>query len=238
MKPLSNLKERLLALPSIRVGHEHEARYAAFLKKSAPAKVEIATASVAILHAGSVFPPTAYAEARKAIKNSIGIAKRLREKLADNPAVVVEPNIESSFTRLFENAATGLGSCRAAWEAQLQSKIQAWETIADVIAKLKEGGGAKTMKVQGERLRRAIHLLRAAKANLPLCETDASSVKGNLEELKDSVSKLGLESDFGKFLQASASPDGADMNLLQSEEVSKLIEKHGLQQMFRVRLSS
>jgi hypothetical protein len=110
--------------------------------------------------------------------------------------------------------------------------------MANVVTKLNEGAGAKTMKVQGERLRKAISSLSAAKTRLPQTENEVSSVNDDLEQLKDSISKLGLETDFGKFLQASVSPEGAAIGMLQSEEVSKQIEELGLKRMFRVRLSS
>ena len=230
MKTLENLRHRLLALPGIREGRQHEARYAAFLEKVAPAKDKLARASSAADHASTIFPSTGYSQARRSIKTSSSIASRLRQKLDIEPGEVSEDNIEKSFIRLFENADSALKTCQTTWEADLQAKIKDWEIIADAVA--------KHVTMEGARLQRAIGLLRAAKSSLPQTAKAAQDVQGHLDNLKNSVSKLGLETAFGQFLQAAASPFGADLSAAQVDEVSKMITKYHLEKVFRVRLPS
>ena len=119
-----------------------------------------------------------------------------------------------------------LKSCQTAWEAQLQAKIKDWQTIAEVVAKLGEGEEAKLMKVQARRLKTAIDsLLEGWSQNQAAADQkqDVSKVQFDLKDLNDSVSKLGLDTPFGKFLQDAASPLGADLDAAQTAEVSKQI---------------
>lgn len=238
MKTLANLKGRLEALNGIREGRRHEAHYAEFLKKSTAAKENLEKASDAATHAPPVLPASGYNDARKTVKSSSNIASRLRGKLDAEPGAIVDANTEDSFTRLFENAASALKSCQSAWETQIQVKIKDWQTIAEVVSKLGEGEEAKSMKAQAKKLRTAIDSLDAAKTNLPKTEQDASKIRSDLKDLNDSVSKLGLDTPFGKFLQDAASPLGADLDAAQAVEVSKQITELKLAKVFRVRLSS
>lgn len=230
MKTLANLKSRLEALPAIREGRQHEARYSAFLTNTIAAVEKLEKASKASTHAAPVLPAAGYISASKTIRSVGKSASKLRDKLDAEPSSVAGSSIEESFTRLFENATLALKSCQSAWESELQAKIKDWEAIQDVVAKLipKEGG----------RLKRAIISLQTAKANLPTTEEDAARASIALEDLKDSISKLDLEGPFGDFLRSSASPEGADLNLLLNDEVLNVLTKHHLQKVFRVRVSS
>jgi hypothetical protein len=230
MQTLDNLKLRLEALPGLREGRQHEARYAAFLKKTLPAKTDLEDASLAAIFANVILPADGYGDARKTVRTSVSIASRLKDKLDAEPGAVGEPSIDKSFTRLFENADSALKTCKTTWAESLQSKIKDWETIADVVAKL--------VPSEGARLQRAIASLRGAKASLPTTEKVSEEVQGHLQNLKDALSNLGLETAFGKFLQAAASPLGADLNATEAEEVTAMIKKHKLEKVFRIRLVS
>jgi hypothetical protein len=230
VKTFANLKSRLEALPSIREGRQHDARYAAFLANAISATEKLQKALNASTHAAPVLPALGYDEALKTIRSVSKRASRLRDKLNIEPAAVAESSTEESFTRLFEDATLALKSCQSAWETELQAKIKDWEAIQDVVAKL--------MPAQGGRLKKAIWALQTAKNDLPLTKEAAAETRSHLDDLKDSIANLDLQGPFGEFLRAAASPDGADLNLLLNEEVSKVIAKHQLQKVFRVRLSS
>jgi hypothetical protein len=73
---------------------------------------------------------------------------------------------------------------------------------------------------------------------LPQAKQNSSKVQADLKDLGDSVSKLGLDTPFGKFLQEAASPLGADLTAAQADEVSTMIKKYSLAKIFRIRLSS
>jgi hypothetical protein len=238
MKTLNDLKTRLNALPDIRAGRTHEGLYAAFLKKSTAAAVNLQKAERGASHAYKILPAVGYSGATKAIKSASGIASRLRTKLTDNPGDIVETSVDTSFTRLFENASSALRTCQTTWETQLQSKIKDWQAIAEVVSKLGEGEDAKALKVQARKLKDSIDSLVESKKNLPQSEKDVSKAKKDLDELTNSVSQLGLDTPFGKFLQDAASPRGAELSAFQDEAVSKQITELKLDKVFRVRLSS
>ena len=238
MKTLADLKARLEALPAIRDGRQHEGLYAGLLKKCTTAAEKLASAEKGVVHAAPILPSTNYSEASRAIRSACGIALRLRKRLTAEPGDVGDLKIEDSFIRLFNNADSALKSCVTAWETQIQAKIKDWQTIAEVVAKLAEKQDTKSMKQQTEKLNVAIKSLGAAKTNLPQTDQDASKAQSDLNDLNDSVSKLGLDTPFGKFLQDAASPLGADLDTAHALEVSKQIAEHKLAKLFRVRLSS
>lgn len=238
MKTLANLKTRLEALPRVREARQHEAHFAEFSKKCESAGDRLRRAADASVHAPAVLPASGYGAALTTIRSTKRMATRLKEKLSAEPAAIVEKNTEASFIRLFDNAATALKSCQAAWENELEARIKNWQAIAEVVAKLGAGNEAKSMKAQAKKLRTAIDSLDAAKSNLPQTERDASKIQSDLKDLNDSVSKLGLDTPFGKFLQDAASPLGADLDAAQAVEVSKQIAELKLAKVFRVRLSS
>ena len=229
MKTFASLKSRLEALPAIREGRQHEANYAGFLAKGVPAAEKLVTALNASAHAASVLPSADYHEASKKIRSAGRSASGLRKKLEAEPAAVAASGTEKSFILLFENAADALKISQSAWETELQNKVKDWEAIQDVVAKL--------IPAQGGRLRKAIRALQTAKDALPQTKEAAAQVKVDLEELRDSVAKLDLQGPFGEFLRATASPEGADLHLL-NDDVAKVIASHQLQKVFRVRVSS
>ena len=238
MKTLIDLKTRLEALPAIREGRKHEALYAEFLKKSTLAVDKLLRAERGTRHAAPILPAPGYSEVSKTIKKASGIASRLRAKLTINPGEVVDNSTEDSFTRLFENANLALKTCHITWESQLEGKLKDWQAIAEVVSKLGEEDGAKAIKVQAKKLKTSIDSLVKTKENLPQVEQDASKAQSDLKDLSTSVSQLGLDTPFGKFLQDAASPRGADLSASQVEEVAKQIAALKLEKVFRVRLSS
>ena len=94
------------------------------------------------------------------------------------------------------------------------------------------------MKPQTDKLKAAIKSLDTIKTKLPQNEQDASKVQSDLKDLNDSVSKLRLNTPFGKFLQDAASPLGASLDAAQMSEISEKIAELDLAKVFRVRLSS
>jgi hypothetical protein len=238
MKTLNDLKNRLNALPAIREGRKHEGLYGAFLKNSIAAAEKLQKAERGAYHASVILPAPGYSGAAKTIKSASSIASRLRTKLTESPGDIVEANIESSFTRLFDNASSALKTCQTTWETQLQSKIKDWQAIAEVVSKLGEGEDAKALKAQAQKLKASIDSLDESKKSLPQAEKDVSKAKKNLEELTNSVSQLGLDTPFGKFLQDAASPRGAELSAFQDGAVSKQITELKLDKVFRIRLSS
>ncbi len=238
MKTFNNLKTRLEALPSIREGRNHVELYAQFLEDSKTASENLLKSQRGASFADGILPAPGYGGVFRMIRTASGIALRLRRKLAESPGAIVEKNTEESFNRLFENASSSLQTCQTTWGNQLQAKIRDWQAIAEVVSKLADGENAKAMKVQARKLKTSIDSLVESKKNLPQLEQEAFKAQNDLKELSDSVSQLGLNTPFGKFLQEAASPRGADLSASQDEAISKQISDLKLDKVFRVRLSS
>jgi hypothetical protein len=238
MKTLADLKERLEALPARQRSRDHEGRFVEYLAKCAPAKEKMIKAIAAIAVAAPVLPSGDYRVARKSVNSGAGIASRLAEKLKEDPALISEPKTEESFVRLIENADAALKKCQSVWMTELHGKIESRQVIAEVVAKLGEGDSSKSLKVPARRLKATIDSLVAAQSKLPLTKKEAAEVSENLKDMADSVSKLGLDTPFGKFLQAAASEQGAALSDAQAEVVFKQIESLNLAKVFRVHLTS
>lgn len=237
MKTIADLKKRLEALPGIRGGRDKEAAYAEFLRKANDAKGKLQKLSPVIPLADSVLPAPGYQEAGKKFNTSAKTAKSLAVKLNADHAAISGQETDSAFTRLTENATDALNRFQTTWDAQIQGKTDKWESLVNVLSSL-DDDEAKAVKAQAMIIKKAIDSLRQDwKGKLPAKKKDADTVASTLRTLDEAVAKLDLDTPFGKFLQATAAQDGAGLDLLQNEEVSKAVKKHKLQKVFRIRIS-
>ena len=237
MKNLANLKQRLEALPELRKGVEQRARFDEFLSKAIPARNNLFAASQAVECAAMVLPsPDYYATAQRSVRSSARIAKNLSEKLRNDANTISNSGTEDSFVKLTDHAKEALKKATLGWQTELQSKIEKWETIAQVVASIsKEKLG---IREQANRLKSSVDALRLAKDSLPRSVGDAELVAGHLNQLTDAITKLGLDTPFGKFLQEAASEQGALLSDMEEESVGDQIKSLNLTNVFRIRLTS
>jgi low affinity Fe/Cu permease len=236
MKTLANLKKRLQALPERRKGNEQRALFDQFLSQATPAKDQLVAASNAVAYAAPVLPSTEYDVARQSVRSSARIAKNLAEKLREDANKISDRGTENSFVNLTAKAKEALKKATSGWQSALQAKIEKRETIAKVVdAIAKENLG---IREQAKRLKSSVDSLRLAKDSLPRSPKDVASIEKHLKELTDAISKLGLDTPFGKFLQDAASEQGALLSDAEEEAVAQQIKSLKLTKVFRVRLSS
>jgi hypothetical protein len=236
MKSFANLKARLEALPELRKGVEQGGLFSQFLANVELAKQQLVEASEAAACSAPVLPSPQYDVARRSVRSSGRIAKNLAEKIRKDANTISDRGTEESFLKLTENAREALRRAKLGWQSELQSRIEKWETIAGVVSAL--GQQTPAIKTQAGQLKRSVDLLSQAKEKLPCSQSDAAHVKGHLEQLADSVSQLGLDTPFGKFLQAAASEQGAPLSEMENEAVAEKVKSLKLDKVFRVRLSS
>lgn len=237
MKTIADLKQRLEALPTRRKEIEHEDKYAQFLDKTAAAKEKIDQVFIALPLVDSVLPTPSYKEARTKLNRAARSAAGIAQKLKKDAALISDSSVDKSFGALGENATNSLSVLTSSWKTQVHNKVKDWEVIAGVISKIVEGNDESAIKTQAKRLQSAIDALHLAKSKLPQTGASAAKVKAEIDVLTDSVAKLDLDTPFGQFLQASAAPDGAALDLLANEDVSEAIKKHKLEKVFRVRVT-
>jgi hypothetical protein len=236
MKSFANLKARLEALPELRKGIEQAGLFAQLLAKLEPAKQQLAEASVATACSAPVLPSPEYDVARRSVRSSARIAKNLAEKIRKDANTISDRGTEESFVKLTDNAREALKRAKSGWQSALQAKIDKWETIAGVVSVL--GQRTPSIQAQAGRLKLSVDLLSRAKERLPRSQNDAVHVKGHLDQLADSVSQLGLDTPFGKFLQAAASEHGAALSEMEDEAIAQQIKSLKLAKVFRVHLPS
>jgi hypothetical protein len=236
MKSLAHLKTRLETLPELRKGIEQAGLFAHFLKKVELVKQQLIEASEAAACSAPVLPSPQHDAALRSVRSSARIANNLAEKIRRDANTISDRGTEESFVKLTENSREALKRAKLGWQSELQSRIEKWETIAGVVSAL--GQQTQAIKAQAGQLKRSVDLLSQAKEKLPCSQSDAANVKSHLEQLAESVSQLGLDTPFGKFLQAAASEQGAPLSEMENEAVAEKIKSLKLDKVFRVRLSS
>jgi hypothetical protein len=236
MKSFANLRARLEALPELRKGIEQAGLFAHLLAKLEPAKQQLAEASDAATCSLPVLPSREYDVARRSVRSSARIAKNLAEKIRKDANTISDRGTEESFAKLTDNAREALKRTKSGWQTELQSRIEKWEAIAGVVSAM--GRETPGITVQAARLKSSVDSLRLAKNSLPRSPEDVASAKEKLEQLTDAVAQLGLDTPFGKFLQAAASEQGAALSEMEDEAVAQQIRFLKLAKVFRVRLSS
>lgn len=236
MKSLANLKQRLEALPELKKGIEKAGLFAHFASKADSANAQLSEASDAVACSAPVLLSPEYDVARRSVRGSARIAKNLAEKLRKDANAISDRGTEESFVKLTDHAKEALKRTKSGWQSALQAKIEKWETVAGVVSAI--GRETPGIRVQGSRLKSSVDNLRKAKDTLPRSPKDVASVEEHLEQLTDAVSKLGLNTPFGKFLQAAASDQGAFLSDAEDEAVAQQIKSLKLAKVFRVRLTS
>ena len=236
MKNLSNLKKRLEALPELRKGIKQRARFKEFLSKATPAKEQLVDTSYGIDYAAPVLPSIEYDVARRSVKSSARIAKNLTEKLRGDANTITDRQTEDSFVKLIDYAKAAIKKATSVWQAEVQAKIAKWETISKVVAAIAEGN--PSIREKGDQLKSSVDALLYAKDSLPRSQKDVETVEHKLKQLTEAISNLGLETQFGKFLQDAASDKGALLGDLEDESVAEQIKTLKLTNVFRVRLTA
>jgi hypothetical protein len=236
MKTLTSLKERLEALPERRKGIKQHGLFDQFLSKVTPAKEQLVAASCGIDYAAPVLPSIEYDVARRSVKSSARIAKNLTEKLRGDANTISDRGTEESFVKLIDYAKDAFKKVTLGWQSELQAKIAKWETISKVVAAIAQGN--PSIREKANQLKSSVDALLSAKDSLPRSPKDVESVEHNLKQLTEAISNLGLETQFGKFLQDAASDKGALLSDLEDESVAEQIKTLKLTNVFRVRLTA
>jgi hypothetical protein len=236
MKTLKNLKNRLEILPEIRKGIKQRGFFDEYLSKVTGAKEQLISASMGVTYASPVLPSPKYAAALQLIKKSSRIAKNLAEKIRDDADTISDRGTEESFIKTIEYAKEASKEAKLGWQSSVQAKIDKWEIIAGVVAIIaKENHG---ISEHAEKLKSSVNALRNAKDVLPSSMEETARLQMHLADLTDAISKLGLDTPFGKFLQNSATEHGALLSDAEEESVVRQIKSLGLSSVFRVRLTS
>jgi hypothetical protein len=236
MKPLTNLKERLVALPEFRKSLKQTGLFTRFHVLAEAANLDLSKASTTVSLASPSLPSREYDVAKKSIKSSARIAKNLAEKLRRDADAISDPRTEESFTNLSNHAKEALKRTKSGWQSSLQSKIEKWEVLSGVVCAI--GQDTPVVRAQSDRLKTSVDRLRSYADKLPSKSGDVDLVVQNLEQLIEAVSQLGLDTPFGKFLQAAASEQGAAFSDSLVPIVAQQIEALNLRNSFRIRLSS
>jgi hypothetical protein len=227
MNTLSNLKQRLQALPKLREGRDQEETYASLLKKTVICKEHVEHASAGAVHAEKALPCADYDEVLKKISRIALSARKLKADLDDAPVRILEGGVEKRFTRMNETASSAWEQCKKVWKREVEAKVRDWLLLCDVICKV--------FGNEGSMLKSTVISLN--NTQIPETEAEAQKVLGHLNALSDAIGKLDLETAFCKFLKAVASPQGASLSDAQKADVKEVITKHNMEHVFRVKLT-
>lgn len=228
MVSIRELKDRLTVLPERRIQAELGAVFASHLKNTVDARQKVERALSCAKHAQTVLPSTRYTGAASNALKAVQQAARLHEKLNAASDSIREDSVNRIFITINDCANSASKMLADAWTREVDEKVRDWAQLGDVLSRLSAA--------HGKRLRSAVTALQAAKNSPPENKAGAVQIRQRLEELNEIVGSLGLKDDFGRFLKAATTQQGADLKAVLSTKVQEKINDLNLWDFFRVKL--
>lgn len=172
--------------------------------------------------------PTFKRNVLREIKETIKDAKNIKEKISEEAKSVGDRATENAIGRINGSQRDANILCRDRWKGFIEKRENKWSKIAEVVEKLPKKTGGKEFKDSFDKFTRW-------KANIPQTEKEIKEIQQLKDALGDGITKLGLEGEFGKFLEATA-VDGASIEDLKKPKIIEKLDEYDLWKSFRVHL--
>lgn len=226
---LQKLKKKILDIPEKRKRSDFVGTLRQYQEKVQKSRVKLERAINGQRMATFVFHEADLAESiGKALKAS-ATAKKLAEKIRNDSEHVQGKGADKSVTLIWEYAETSLNELKSQWKKLVRGKTRTFQALVEA---------AKEANLEGnQRLRMLLSFIEEKATTPPTTEGQAEAIKRQIEELSQSISEIGLEGEVGDFLIRAT--DGiANPQSLFKPEVKDFIERHGLWNLLKVRLTS
>ena len=234
MTKISELKDRLEAIPEKRKSIQESSRIVHYYRKTLSFRSTIDSMSKAIDNSVDIVEHEKIDYILSQINAAANKAEKLHNSLEKDISEISTDHTETEFLKLSDLTARISTKTKDAWKSSLESRINKWESLAEVLMQL--GKGSSEIKKQANKLKLSLRNLTEKISEPPNSKCDGDSIRKSLEEMADAISSMDLDSAFGRFLQAAASQQGASIDSLEDLLVSKQIKDYGLQDVFRVTL--
>lgn len=161
------------------------------------------------------------------IKTAIREAKKLKQSIEEDANSVASKATENAVVRMNEKATRSSTKCRDGWRQHIDRNATKWTQIATVLERFPS--------TDCRDFKNAVRDLMSARDRIPQSEQEVEDAKKLQEELQQGISKLGLEGDFGKFLQ-NASTGNCSLKQALEPEVKKKLDEFDLWDTFHITL--
>lgn len=161
------------------------------------------------------------------IKIAIREAKKLKQNIEEDANSVASKAMENGVTRINNKATMSQTVCIKGWKKYIDHNATKWTQIATVLDKF-PSADCRDFK-------NAVRDLSTAGNRIPQSDQEVEDAKKLQEKLQQGISKLGLEGDFGKFLETASGGECSLKEVLNPEVKKKLDEFH-LWEVFKIKL--
>ena len=161
------------------------------------------------------------------IKTAIREAKKLKQSIEEDANSVASKATENAVVRMNEKATRSSTKCRDGWKQHIDRNATKWTQIATVLERF-PSADCRDFK-------NAVRDLTSARDRIPQSEQEVEDAKKLQKELQQGISKLGLEGDFGKFLE-NASTGNCSLKQALEPEVKKKLDEFDLWDTFHITL--
>lgn len=234
MTKISELKDRLEAIPEKRKSIQEYSRIVNYHRKTLSFRSTIDSMFKAVENSVDIVEHEKIDYILSQINEAANKAEKLHNSLEKDISEISTDHTETEFLKLSDLTSGISSKTKNAWKIALESRIDKWKTLAEVMMQL--GKDSSDIKKQANKLKLSLRNLTERIGKPPISKCDGDSTRNSIKEMADAISSMDLDSDFGRFLQAAASHNGASIDTLENRLVSKQIRDYGLQDVFRVSL--
>ena len=161
------------------------------------------------------------------IKTATREAKKLKKSIEEDAKAVETTATENAVTRIGDKTSRCSTKCRDGWRQHIDGKANKWSQIATVLERF-PSADCRDFK-------NAVRGLSSARDRIPQTEQEVEDAKKLQEELQKGIAKIGLEGDFGKFLEA-ASAGNCTLKQALEPKVKKKLDEYNLLEIFQITL--
>ena len=161
------------------------------------------------------------------IKTATREAKKLKKSIEEDANSVASKATENAVERMNDKAIRTSTKCRDGWRQHIDRNATKWTQIATVLERF-PSADCRDFK-------NAVRDLMSARDRIPQSEQEVDDAKKLQEELQQGISKLGLEGDFGKFLE-NASTGNCSLKQALVPEIKKKLDEFDLWDTFQITL--
>jgi len=216
---LSELIERLNRLPEQKTRKNLNARVQSLTTKVIEAHSKLIASWRVRAFVQIVFPNEPFNGTAKAVRAASRQATALKEKLQGDFNEVTTEGTDKKVIRLGERAEEANDGVFKFWPSLMQRQIQPYKALTNVATMHKLPGSA-TLTVIMQRL-------SGCYTHPPATGNEAESIHRDLDALRKSIEKLGLEGEAGQFL-IKAAQGAADPRELFKDEVKSFFDDQKL----------
>jgi hypothetical protein len=227
MSRLKDLCARMQKLPELRDAAGIQSRLDKVASLLEKASSEVESFDVRARHAEEVFGDAPFRKLRQQRANCSVNARQLRDALASDPKAANSPKAQEALTWISKCATAALDGLGQAWGLLIEEEYNQFQAVAN--------WASKSQKSDKEKAR--LDRIVSQKSKVPHTRAAAEQVSKDIEFVRDSFKRMGLEGKVKEFVEQALIGEGP-AKLLQHPDVKRFIDETDLWKSLKVRLGN